>query len=127
MTYPTDAVSRLSAWDTQSFDQLPAGAVIQQFDQLARDYSLIVTFTLEEADQVVADAATVAGLKADATEDAADVEAARQAAETSATAAAGSEAEANASAAVAAARAAELTPAMRTFLFGFGGPAWQAL
>lgn len=129
--YPTEAVAVLQAWTTSNYDQLATGAVIQQFDVLARNYSLVVTFQLEAATEIQSDIDYIAGLKSDAQDDRDAVAAAltaatasADAASGSATAAAGYEADALAAASAAENAAQDLSPADIAFLFAQGGPVW---
>ena len=64
MAYPTAAVTRLEDWTTANFDQLSTDAIIQEFHQVAQDFSEAVTFVLDE----VTTAATLAQVVADATD-----------------------------------------------------------
>ena len=120
MTYPSEAVSRLQAWDTAGFDLLSQSAIIEQFSIVAQDYSRVVTFTLDAAAQAQADSTAISEARTQAETDAQAVEDARASAEAS-------EASALQSAALAASRAAALKPAARAYLFGKGGLIWPEL
>ena len=120
MIYPTEAVSRLQAWDTTGFDLLSQTAIIEQFSVVSQDYSAVITFALDAVSQAQADTSAISEARTQAETDAQAVEDARTSAEAS-------ELSAAQSAALAASRAAALKPAARAFLFANGDDQWPVL
>ena len=127
-TKPQSAVDYLQAWDTSNFDTLEPGAIKTQFDTVANNLSLAVSFVLEvsaDADDVQPTIAQIDGYRDDAAQHATDAAAELADAETAADAAEAAQAAAETAQATAeghrdaaALYLSEFNPAVLEYLYG---------